>query len=122
VGVVGKRVMATDIALRHHPGSEGIVDFRHYEAISEHDAAVVDFRAHELPAAVERRCRELVRRLGLQYAMFDLARTPDGEYVFLEANTKGMFGEVGLGGHDAIGAMADLLLDPEAHKLPPRED
>jgi hypothetical protein len=49
--------------------------------------------------------------------MMDLLLTPEGEYVFLESNTKGMHGEVASGGHDVMGAIVDLLLDPEAHRL-----
>jgi glutathione synthase/RimK-type ligase-like ATP-grasp enzyme len=45
----------------------------------------------DLPAAVARRLRRFMTRLGLVYGAIDMRRTPDGEYVFLEVNTAGEF-------------------------------
>lgn len=45
----------------------------------------------ELPTAVAQRLRDMLRHFGLVYGAFDLRRTPDGDYVFLEVNTSGEF-------------------------------
>jgi len=47
--------------------------------------------AVELPAAVQARCRALLRRLGLVFGCIDLIVTPEGEHVFLEINQMGQF-------------------------------
>ncbi len=47
--------------------------------------------AHRLPAEVEDRLRELMRRLGVTYGAIDLRLTPDGRYVFLEINPGGEY-------------------------------
>lgn len=118
VGVVGQRVMATEIVLRGTERDQQIVDFRYHETLQRYGGSVdADFIRHELPEEVAESCRELLRRLGLQYGMFDFLLTSDGQYVFLEVNPKGMHGEVDAGGHDVIGAIADLLVDPERLKL-----
>jgi hypothetical protein len=120
VGVVGRKVFATEIHLGGGEGEpETSLDFRHFLAqdLLEGGNRSNAYRPHELPADVRERCLELVRRSALQYSMIDLLLTPGGEYVFLESNTKGMHGEVEFGGHDVIGAIADLLIDPEANRL-----
>ncbi len=118
VGIVGNRLFATAIHLPDLPERATIVDFRHYVMLHYHAAQTgFDYRAHELPPAVAERCRAFARACGLQYAMMDLLLTPEGEYVFLESNTKGMHGEVAAGGHDVMGAIVDLLLDPDSHRL-----
>jgi glutathione synthase/RimK-type ligase-like ATP-grasp enzyme len=45
----------------------------------------------ELPPEVERRCFELMGRLGLVFGCFDFAVTPGGDYVFFEVNPAGQF-------------------------------
>lgn len=45
----------------------------------------------ELPPEVERRCFELMARLGIVFGCFDLAVTPDGETIFFEVNPAGQF-------------------------------
>jgi putative peptide maturation system protein len=47
------------------------------------------FTIHNLPQDIERRCVELVERLGLRFGAIDLILTPDGRYVFLEINPNG---------------------------------
>jgi hypothetical protein len=118
VGIVGNRLFATEIRLPSVPERDYIVDFRHYVMLHHHAGqGGFDYRAHDLPPAVRERCVAFARACGLQYAMMDLLLTPEGEYVFLESNTKGMHGEVESGGHDVMGAIVDLLLDPETHRL-----
>jgi hypothetical protein len=48
-------------------------------------------RPAELPPAVERRCFELMARLGIVFGCFDFAVTPRGEHVFFEVNPAGQF-------------------------------
>ena len=45
----------------------------------------------ELPAAIRRQCRELMRELDLVSGAFDFIVTPSGEWVFLEVNESGQF-------------------------------
>lgn len=47
--------------------------------------------APPLPAAVDRSCREFMRRLGVVFGCFDFIVTPEGKFVFLEINEKGQF-------------------------------
>lgn len=118
VGVVGHRVMASEISLQGTERDEEIVDFRYHETLQRYGGAVnAEFARHELPEEVAESCREFLRRLGLQYGMLDFLLTPEGEYVFLECNPKGMHGEVDAGDHDVIGAIADLLVDPDGLQL-----
>jgi hypothetical protein len=48
-------------------------------------------RPAELAPEVERRCFELMERLGIVFGCFDFAVTPDGEHVFFEVNPAGQF-------------------------------
>jgi len=73
------------------------------------------YAVHNLPQVVERRCVELVERLGLRFGAIDMILTPDGRYVFLEINPNGawlwMERTTGL----PIGAaISDLLVSGEA--------
>lgn len=45
----------------------------------------------EIPLKVADRCQEMLRRLGLVFACFDVIVTPEGQYVFLELNETGQF-------------------------------
>jgi len=51
----------------------------------------VDHSVISLPEPVERRCRELVRDLGLNFGAIDLIVTPDNEWIFLEINPNGQW-------------------------------
>lgn len=46
------------------------------------------YRPLDLPPSVRRACRDMMDHFGLVAATIDLIRRPDGEYVFLELNTK----------------------------------
>lgn len=39
-----------------------------------------------LPTSIAQRCRAMTQQMGLQWCNFDLIETPQGEYVFLDAN------------------------------------
>lgn len=58
------------------------VDYR-YAARQGHD---LELEACDLPESVARRCCDLARRLGLDFAGLDFKRTPEGRWVCLEAN------------------------------------
>ena len=94
--VAGRRVLACAI---HSDGP----DFRDND-----DPAITP---HELPAAVRDSCLAIAEALHLLWTGIDLRRTPEGRYVFLEANPSPMF----LGFEERSGlplteALADLLL------------
>ena len=68
------------------------------------------YDVHELPAHVEDACREMVRRLDLEFGAIDLVRTPEGEYVFLEVNPNGQWAWVeSATGLPICDAIVDLL-------------
>lgn len=94
VVVVGERVFAAEI-------------------VSHDDQRRV--RPHELPAELAERCRRLIRALGLNYGTINLALTPDGRHVFLEADPGGGFLWLEEATRMPItDALCDLLLDPAA--------
>jgi len=45
----------------------------------------------EVPAELDRRCRQLLQSLGILFGCLDLIVTPEGDYVFLEVNEMGQF-------------------------------
>jgi glutathione synthase/RimK-type ligase-like ATP-grasp enzyme len=55
------------------------------------DIARARVEATRLPANVEERLLQLMRRLGLVYGAIDMRRTPDGRHVFLEINPAGQW-------------------------------
>ncbi|MDQ2706949.1 MAG: RimK domain-containing protein [Actinomycetota bacterium] len=101
--VAGQRLFTAGIHAGTH---ETHVDWRNSYA----DLA---YSRPELPDDVAEGLLRYCACLGLSYAAVDFAITPDGEWVFLEANPGGQFGWIA----DAIGApittaIADLLTDP----------
>jgi glutathione synthase/RimK-type ligase-like ATP-grasp enzyme len=118
VGVVGKKVMSVSMTTTGEREDELVTDVRHYAVLGQYGSSrSVSYERFELPGKMQDRVLRFVKALGLQYSMMDLGVTPDGEYFFFENNPKGMPGEVGRGGHDVAGAIADLLLNPEENKL-----
>jgi hypothetical protein len=63
----------------------GLVDWR---IAGEQELAIEPIK---LPVEVARRCRALLKRLGLVFGCFDFIVTPAGDYVFLEINQMGQF-------------------------------
>ena len=45
----------------------------------------------DLPAEIERACRQVMAALGIFFGCFDFIVTPDGDHVFLEVNPAGQF-------------------------------
>jgi glutathione synthase/RimK-type ligase-like ATP-grasp enzyme len=118
VTIFGEMLFAVAIDSLSTPAA--VVDFR--------EAAIMDL-PHEpitLPPALEAACRELVRRLGLQYGAIDLLQTPDGDYVFLEINPNGQWYWIEMvTGLPMTQALCDLLergmgLTPSRPERPPR--
>lgn len=76
------------------------------------------YSPHHLPDKMKQSLFQMVRLLGLQYASMDLILTPEGEYVWIEANPNGQFywlePPTGL---PLAQAMANLLLSPEEFAL-----
>lgn len=93
--VAGERVLACEIAT-------AAVDFR------EDDENVTP---HRLAPEQEATCRAIARKLDLVWTGIDFRLTPDGRYVFLEANPSPMFiGFEELSGLPLADALADVLL------------
>ena len=94
--VAGERVLACEVRT-------GSLDFR--------DDAAPDIVPHPLPSDVEDMCRAIARTLGLVWTGIDFRLTPDGRYVFLEANPSPMFmGFEKYSGLPLTDALSDLLL------------
>lgn len=77
--VVGTRVLAVEIDSQGTPRTR--VDWRRYDHRTRYEKT-------RLPARVERACAQVARDCGLEYSGIDLIRTPDDEFVFLEANSE----------------------------------
>lgn len=70
-------------------------------------------RQEELPRATAQLCVDLVEHYGLQFGAIDLARRPDGSFVFFEINPNGQWAWVEqLTGLPLRARLADLLLSP----------
>ena len=95
--VAGRRVLACEV----HSAAP---DFR--------DTDDPPITPHELPAEVRRQCLDAAQALHLLWTGIDLRRTPEGRYVFLEANPSPMFlGFESRSGLPLTDALADLLTD-----------
>jgi hypothetical protein len=98
VFVAGDRVLACEVAT-------AAVDFR-----DDPEPCIVP---HALPAEVAEMCQRAARALDLLWTGIDLRRTPEGRYVFLEANPSPMFlGFEQRCGLPLLESLADLLLAP----------
>jgi hypothetical protein len=96
VFVAGERVLACEIATEK-------LDYRENEAPSP--------RPHRLPEHVAADGVRIARALDLLWTGMDFRLTPDGRYVFLEANPSPMFlGFERLGGLPLTEMLGDLLL------------
>lgn len=83
ITVVGSTVFPAEIhsQLTHHTS----FDWRHY------DFGRTPHLVHRLPEPIADKCRELTRRLRLEFAAIDMILTPDGRYVFVELNPNGQY-------------------------------
>lgn len=82
VTLVGDEIFAARIDSQSN--RETITDWRVGENILPHQVVT-------LPDSVQAQCRELLRRLGLQFGAIDFVETPEGEYIFLEINPNGQW-------------------------------
>jgi glutathione synthase/RimK-type ligase-like ATP-grasp enzyme len=103
VTVIGERLFAARIHSQDDPRTA--TDCRDMSAEIRYEQAT-------LPAAIERRCLDLVASYGLSFGALDIIVTPDGEHVFLEVNPVGQFLFVQelVPELDMIGALADRLM------------
>jgi hypothetical protein len=112
ITVVGRQVFAAEIHSQHSNHTRH--DWRRY------DLGQTPHFPHDLPAEVERRCVELVARLGLCYGAIDMVVTPDGRYVFLEINPSGQYLWIErLTGLPITDAICDLLLSGRVREEEP---
>ncbi|MGF7235894.1 MAG: MvdC/MvdD family ATP grasp protein [Frankia sp.] len=104
VTVVGDRVFAAELDSQVNRRTTD--DWRRGR-----DIRAVPHRTHALPAREADACVRLTRQLGLTFSAIDLIVTPDGRYVFLEANADGEFRWIEiLTGLPITEALCDLLL------------
>lgn len=80
--VFGRCHFALQQRRKHQPSAEGFLDIRYEDTVKRSE--VVDPQLFDL-------CLAYMERLRLSYAAFDIAKTNDGRYVFLEANEAGQF-------------------------------
>jgi glutathione synthase/RimK-type ligase-like ATP-grasp enzyme len=101
--LVGKDLFVAEIDSQTDPAAS--VDWR------KTTNPLLPHRRAELPIAVEAALRTLAARLGLLFGAFDLIRTPDDEYVFLEVNPNGQWLWLDdMLGFDISGAVARWLM------------
>lgn len=103
VTVMGNKVFSCEI---HSQDSERTLDdWRHY------DFKNVRHAVHKLPQTIEVLSIKMMKRLGLNFATFDLILTRDGHYVFLELNPNGQWLWIEqLTGLSISGAIAETLI------------
>jgi glutathione synthase/RimK-type ligase-like ATP-grasp enzyme len=80
---VGRRIVAASIDSQSSEAAK--LDWR----VMDH--ARVAWRPTTLPARVQRAMRRFMRSVDLNVASFDMVKSTDGEYYFLEANRPGSF-------------------------------
>lgn len=99
VHVVGPRTFAAEV-------KSDAIDYRY----ARQDGLEADLRAIELPEELVARCIDLSRSLQLPLCGIDLRRTPEGEYVCLEANPMPAYSYYeSSAGLPISAALADLL-------------
>jgi glutathione synthase/RimK-type ligase-like ATP-grasp enzyme len=82
--VVGDQVFAASIDTRS-ASEQAQIDWRHY------DWANTPYRQYELPVSVRESLLKIMRALGLSYGAFDLIKSKNGEFFFLEVNSQGQW-------------------------------
>lgn len=97
VTCVGERLFAARIESQAKPETE--LDWRR-------EQQQLTYQRYNLPDTVAAALRAVMQRLGIVFGAFDLARDPDGRYVFFEVNPAGNWlwleEELGLPISDAI--------------------
>ena len=104
ITVIGERIFAAAVDLRK---ADYPVDVRFNPSLQH--------SPHELPSEIRVQLQQLMRRLELTYAAIDMRLTPDGRYVFLEANPAGQFLYIEqMTGQPITAALVDTLLTTHA--------
>jgi glutathione synthase/RimK-type ligase-like ATP-grasp enzyme len=99
INVIGDRVWTT--AIYTQEAEETKLDWRPFTETVRHEPIL-------LPPALEAKCLELNRRLGLRMSNIDMIVTPGGEYIFLEVNPNGQWAWI----EDMVGfPLATALVD-----------
>jgi glutathione synthase/RimK-type ligase-like ATP-grasp enzyme len=83
VNYMGNHVIAAKLNSQQHP--KAIADWRFAPTLE------LSIEQFELPEAIDKKCREFMKKLGLVFGCFDFIVTPDNEYYFLEINEQGQF-------------------------------
>lgn len=83
VTIIGDKVFA--VRIDSQTSERTRIDWRRYDLEHTPHSMIT------LPPEVEERCREMVRRYGLNFGAIDLIFTPQGEWVFLEINPNGQW-------------------------------
>lgn len=78
ITAVGGQIFTVAIDAQKSP--RGKEDWRRFD----HDNTT--YQSYELPESIQTLVHSLLKRLGLMFAGIDLVLTPDGRFVFLEAN------------------------------------
>lgn len=88
----------------------------------QNDAKKVKFVSEKFPEEEAKKCKALLKKLGLRYGAFDFVETPEGKIVFLEVNSNGQYGwleqDAGL---PVSAAIADELIRIAKHSYAKRE-
>jgi glutathione synthase/RimK-type ligase-like ATP-grasp enzyme len=85
ITVIGNKIFPVSFSTQHI--KEARIDSRmSYDKLRQ-----IPHTLDKLPYDVERKIRELVTSLGLNFSAIDMALTPEGEYVFFELNPAGQF-------------------------------
>lgn len=109
--IVGQQVFCA--ALDAHASKDTADDWRR-DAAGLADA----WRPHKLPDAIADRLLALATRLGLNYGAADLLVDAEGTHHFLEINPAGEWGWVEHAGLPIGEAIASVLCDPQARRVP----
>lgn len=86
ITVIGDCVFAAAILSQEHETTS--VDWRTWGTVSNVNLIQERFT---LPQSVAEMCRELNRRLDLEFSCIDMVQTTDDEFVFLEVNANGQW-------------------------------
>ena len=108
VVIIGQQVFAVGI---HAHGERAALDWRR-------SYGDLTYSVETLPTTIEQKLLQLVRAFELQYASMDLILTPEGEYIWVEANPNGQFLWLAFPtGLPLAEAMANLLYSPQEYGL-----
>ncbi len=85
ITIVGRKIFAVEIDSQKYKASS--LDWR--KAVYKFDK--IPHRVVELPVRLKQKLLLLLDHYGLNFGAIDMAKTPEGEYVFFELNPAGQF-------------------------------